>query len=155
MAQSLSQLYVHLIFSTKYRRDMIPSEHLSQVFAYMAKIFQSANCVPIQIGGTSNHIHALFLLGKDTNVSTVTEYVKSVTSKWIKRSGTGSGDFAWQAGYCALSVSPNGVERCKNYILNQEEHHKKVAYKDEVLKLLEAYGVSYDRRYLFDNEENE
>ena len=80
MSQSLSKIYVHLVFSTKGRTDTIPKQHLLEVHAYVAEIFNNHGCPAIQVGGTANHIHILFLLGKTTDLSEIVRTVKSSTS---------------------------------------------------------------------------
>ena len=83
MPQSLSKIYIHLVFSTKGRTDTIPKQHLAEVHAYVAEIFNNHHCPAIQVGGTSNHIHILFLLGKTTDLAEIVRTVKSSSSRWI------------------------------------------------------------------------
>ena len=85
MPQSLSKIYVHLVFSTKGRTETIPKTHLAEVHAYVAEIFNNHGCPAIQVGGTANHIHILFLLGKQANLSEIVRTVKSSTTRWQVR----------------------------------------------------------------------
>ena len=83
MSQSLTKIYIHLVFSTKGRMDTIPEAHLTEVHAYVAGILNNQGCPAIQVGGTLNHIHILFLLGKQVNLSDIVRTVKSKSSRWI------------------------------------------------------------------------
>ena len=104
MSQSLAKIYIHLVFSTKGRTDTIPRANLEDVHAYMAEIFNNHGCPAIQVGGTTNHVHILFLLGKQVNLSEMVRTVKSSTSRWInEKTGNPFRHFAWQDGYGAIS----------------------------------------------------
>jgi len=83
-------------------------------------------------------------------VSTLIEKIKSNSSKWIKTKRKDLWDFCWQKGYGAFSVSPGHTQVITNYIANQEAHHKKITFEDELLSLIKKYNVEYDARYLFD-----
>ena len=76
------------------------------------------------------------------------EEIKKSSSKWIKTKGVHYKNFYWQDGYGGFSVSNSGVETVKRYILNQKKHHEKVSFMDEYKTLLEAYGISFEDRYL-------
>ena len=111
MSQSLAKIYIHLVFSTKGRADTIPRANLEDVHAYMAEIFNNHGCPAIQVGGTTNHVHILFLLGKQVNLSEMVRMVKSSTTRWInEKMGNPFRHFAWQDGYGAFSVSNSHVD---------------------------------------------
>ena len=149
MAQSLSKIYVHLIFHIKSTSPFLKVEDLPRVHAYLAQLVKDTGCIDIKIGGTEDHVHLLFLLSKDESLSHVVEEVKRNSSRWIKRVDSHYGTFAWQNGYGAFSVSQSVVKRTKEYISNQSEHHKKVSFADEYRAFLKLYGVNYDERYVF------
>ena len=151
MPQSLSKIYVHLVFSTKGRTETIPKTHLAEVHAYVAEIFNNHGCPAIQVGGTGNHIHILFLLGKQANLSEIVRTVKSSTTRWInEKNGNPFNRFFWQEGYGAFSVSNSHVDAVVNYIKGQEEHHRKVSFQDEFRKLCQLYKAELDERYAWD-----
>ena len=151
MPQSLSKIYVHLVFSTKGRTETIPKTHLAEVHAYVAEIFNNHGCPAIQVGGTANHIHILFLLGKQVNLSEIVRTVKSSTTRWINEKNNNSfHKFFWQEGYGAFSVSNSHVDAVFNYIKGQEEHHKKVSFQDEFRKICQLYKAELDERYAWD-----
>ena len=151
MPQSLAKIYVHLVFSTKGRTDTIPKAHLAEVHAYVAEIFNYHGCLAIQVGGTANHIHILFLLGKQVDLSEIVRTVKSSTSRWInEKNGKSFHHFYWQDGYGAFSVSNSHVDAVVKYIQGQEEHHKRVSFQDEFRRICELYNVGLDERYVWD-----
>ena len=151
MPQSLSKIYVHLVFSTKGRTETIPKTHLAEVHAYVAEIFNNHGCPAIQVGGTANHIHILFLLGKQANLSEIVRTVKSSTTRWInEKNNNPFHKFFWQEGYGAFSVSNSHVDAVVAYIKGQEEHHRKVSFQDEFRKICQLYKAELDERYAWD-----
>ena len=148
MSQSLSKLYVHLVFSTKDRINMIPQNDLSNVHAYVAEVFNAQHNPAICVGGTTNHIHVLFVLNKTTTVAEIVRVVKTASSKWINAKNTMmSRPFCWQEGYGAFSVSNNHVDAVAEYIRRQEEHHKHVSFQDEIRRMCYLYHLDLDERY--------
>jgi putative transposase len=151
MPQSLAQVYIHIIFSTKERREFLKDEALrKEMHAYMASIFNDRECPAVLIGGTADHVHVLCRLSRSETIAKLIGEIKRLTSLWIKRRDPGMRDFNWQNGYGVFSVSASNAEAVKKYILRQEEHHKKMTFQDELRALLKKHGVSYDERYLWD-----
>ena len=151
MSQSLTKIYIHLVFSTKYRRDSLPKDHLADVHAYMAAIFNNNGCLAIQVGGTTNHVHALFVLGKQFNLAAIVRRVNSCTSRWINETyGNPFFHFGWQDGYGAFSVGYRHVDTVVAYIKGQEEHHRKKTFQNELRQICESYNVKLDERYAWD-----
>lgn len=148
MAQSLSKLYVHIIFHTKYNQDLIDKDIETELYSYIGGIIKANESFPIKINGTENHIHILATMSKNIALSKYVEEIKRNSSRWIKTKGEKYRDFAWQGGYAGYSVSQSVVEIVKRYIDNQKEHHKVVSFQDEYKKFLEEYGVDYDDNYL-------
>ena len=127
---------------------MIPKANLPEVHAYVAG---NHGCLAIQVGGTTNHLHILFLLGKQVNLSEIVRTVKSSTSRWInEKNGNPFHHFCWQDGYGAFSVSNSHVDAVVAYIKGQEEHHKKVPFKDEFRRICELYHAGLDEKYAWD-----
>ncbi len=150
MPQSLHVLGTHIIFSTKHRRPDLTESLRPRVWAYMAGILTKLECHDITVGGIEDHIHILCNLTKKHAPMKVLEVVKKESSKWIKLQANGSRSFHWQDGYGLFGVSPSHVEAVRQYILNQEEHHKKISFKEEFLRILKKYRVTYDERYLWE-----
>ncbi len=150
MGQSLNKIYIHLVFSTKNRKPLISKEIQDDLFSYLGGICKNLECNPIQVGGYRDHIHILCLLSKKIALMNLIEKIKSNSSKWMKTKGEQFTDFYWQNGYGVFSVNPTEIEIVQQYILNQEEHHKKISFQDEFLKFLKKYKVEYDKKYVWD-----
>jgi len=95
-------------------------------------------------------MHVLCVLSKNLSVAQLVEKTKTATSKWLKTKEDGLANFHWQSGYGAFSVSPSHVERVKEYVATQEEHHRKATFQEELRQLLGKYGIGYDERYVWD-----
>ena len=150
MSQSLAKNLIHLVYSTKHRQAWIPREHRPALFAYQAGIFKECDSPALLIGGVEDHVHALFVLSKNHPLKKIVEEVKKGSSKWMKSDGPRNSEFCWQAGYSAFSVSQSDVEVVSRYIENQEEHHRKVAFQDELREFFKRHGIDFDERYVWD-----
>jgi len=151
MSQSLVQIYVHIVFSTKGRRPMLQDEQLRErVHAYLAKTCHNQGAPSIIVGGVEDHIHALCRLAKVLSISDLLKELKRESSKWIKKQSPALHDFYWQSGYGAFSVGPSEVRDVTAYIANQKEHHRKETFQDEFRRLCRQYGVDLDERYAWD-----
>ena len=150
MAQSLARNLIHLIYSTKHREPLlIPAIH-PKLFAYQAGVLRECDSPAIVIGGDVDHIHALFILSKNRTLCDVIESVKKTSSKWIKTQGSSFAGFHWQNGYGAFSVSQSQVSRVRQYIVNQQTHHRAMTFQDEFRLFLKRYGIEHDELYVWD-----
>ena len=149
MAQSLSKLYIHLVFHIKTTSPPIHEADLNRVHAYIGQLVNTTGCKVIQVGGISDHVHILFLLSKDITISHVVEEVKRNSSRWIKGIDSSYHSFAWQNGYGAFSVSQSVVEKTLEYVKNQRIHHAKMSFQDEYRIFLKSYGIEYNEEYVF------
>ncbi len=150
MSQSLVKNLVHLVYSTKHRQAWIPKEHRAALFAYQAGIFKEWESPALIIGGVEDHVHALISLSKNHALKKVVEEVKKGSSKWMKSDGPRNSAFCWQAGYAAFSVSQSNSEAVSRYIANQEPHHRKVTFQDELRALFKRHEIEFDERYVWD-----
>ncbi len=148
MPQSLAAVLIHAVFSTKDRRPWLTPDIRQELHPYFVGVLANIGCPSIQTGGTADHVHTLFRLSRTKSVAQVIEKVKTSTSKWVKTKG--ARDFAWQSGYGAFSVGSGEADRIAAYIRNQEEHHRKVTFQDELRGLLREAGMDFDERYLWD-----
>jgi len=148
MSQSFVQIYTHIVLHTKDNVKLIREDIENELFSYLGGILKNLKSFPLQIGGTSDHIHILCTLPKTMALADLAEEIKKSSSKWIKTKGGHYRNFYWQDGYGGFSVSNSGVETVKRYILNQKKHHEKVSFMDEYKTLLEAYDISFENRYL-------
>ena len=149
MAQTLVNVLVHVIFSTKKRRHLIKAEIQSELYAYLAGTLRNLDSPCLAIGGTSNHVHLLAALSKKAALSDLVGELKKSSSKWIKTRGPAYQHFAWQEGYGAFSIGRSQVQVLKRYIARQEEHHKTKSFEMELIETLKKYEVAYDERYIW------
>ena len=149
MAQSLAKLITHIIFSTKDRRATITPDVRGRLNAYLTGILKNVDSPSIQVNCVADHAHMLFTLSKNRALADVVEEVKKASSKWIKTQGVAFRTFYWQAGYGAFSVSPSNVQAVRGYIVRQEQHHRKVTFRDELVGFLKRHGIDYDERYIW------
>ncbi len=149
MAQTLVSLYVHIIFSTKHRAELIAPEIENDLFAYSGGIANNNNSKLLAAGGTTNHIHLLVSMSKKIALSEFIGDIKRDSSKWIKTKGEAYRNFHWQDGYGAFSVGYTQIDDVKRYIANQKTHHAKVSFENEFRYFLKKYNVEYDERYIW------
>lgn len=150
MPQSLSRLYVHLIFSTKNREPFLADSVREEFHAVIGGIFRDAGCPAILINSVEDHMHALFLLSRTASVAGVVNTLKSTSSKWVHEKFDQLAAFQWQHGYGAFSVSPSNVKAVSEYIANQREHHRTRTFQDEYRDFLVRHEVEFDERYVWD-----
>ncbi|MCE0522071.1 MAG: IS200/IS605 family transposase [Methylacidiphilales bacterium] len=150
MPQSLARLNVHLIFGTKNRGQFLHVRIRESLHAYMAIVLQKLECPPTLINSVDDHVHILLELARTVSVSQAVEEVKKSSSKWIKTQGIEFAEFAWQAGYGAFAVSESNVQAVRDYIANQQEHHRQKSFQEEYRAFLERHHVAYDERYVWD-----
>jgi putative transposase len=150
MAHTYTNLWTHALFSTKDRVPLLVPERKPRLFAYMAGIIENLKGHPLLINGPGDHVHLLFVLPADVSLSEVIKKVKAHSSRWIHENWPSRARFAWQTGYAAFSVSQSKVREARQYIANQEEHHRKVPFQEEVLAFLKKHGIQYDPRFVFD-----
>jgi len=150
MSQSLVKNLLHLVYSTKYHKPWIPAEIRDGLYAYQAGIFKQWNSPALAIGGVADHVHTLFTLSKNHPLVKLVEEVKKGSSKWMKVDGPRNKDFQWQSGYATFSVSESNRDEVRRYIENQEEHHRRMTFEDELRVLFRRHGIEFDERYVWD-----
>lgn len=151
MAQSLSKLYVHLIYHIKTTSVTIRQKDEKRLYAYIGSIIKTNESIPIIINGIEDHIHILFVMSKNIALSKIVEEIKRNSSRWIKDIDNHYENFAWQGGYGGFSVSPSLHDKTKRYIQNQKAHHKKISFQDEYLMFLKEYGIDYNEQYVWND----
>ena len=149
MPQSLSQIYIHIIFSTKEHKRWLDDSIRDRVHAYMATLARDYGCPYVHVGGPDDHIHMLVDIGKKIAPVSLIGKVKQDSSTFVKELGRDYEGFYWQAGYGAFSVGPTRVKDVETYIDNQKEHHKTQSFQDEFRAFLDKYGIEYDERYVW------
>ena len=150
MSQSLANIVVHLVFSTKGRRQVLRDEERGQLHAYITGVLKNHDSPLIEINSVRDHIHILFAQSKNHAPAKIVEKVKSSSSGWIKGQHASYCDFSWQTGYGEFSVSPMPVKAVREYIRNQAEHHEQEDFQAEYRRFCEKNSKPLDERYAWD-----
>jgi len=148
MAQTFSSLLTHVIFSTKDRFPLISSELKPDLLAFMGGTVRELNGRALTVGGTANHVHLLVSLPPTLAIADALRVVKANSSRWVHEM-KGRSKFGWQAGYGAFSVSQSNAASVVKYIAEQEEHHRRFTFQQELLTFLKKHGITYDERYIW------
>lgn len=147
MSSTYLSLHYHIVFSTKNRIAFIEPTWRKRLHEYLGGTIRGLDGFPDEIGGVGDHVHLLIGLKATHCLADVVREIKKASSMWV-HDEIGTGNFAWQEGYSAFSVSPTARGPVRSYIKNQEEHHRKKSYRDELIEFLELAGIDYDPRYL-------
>ena len=148
MATTFSNLLYHLVFSTKNRQPLIQTDFRESLYGYMGGILRAEGGILLEIGGMPDHVHLLAKMKTDVAVSVAVKEIKAKSSKWLNERSGALERFEWQKGYGIFSVSASLADKVRAYIQSQEEHHRRVSFRDELVSLLERNGIPYDERYL-------
>jgi REP element-mobilizing transposase RayT len=151
MPQSLSAVYIHVVFSTKHRQPWLRDRTLREdTHAMLGGISKKLECAPLQVGGVEDHVHLLGRFGRIVTVSDWVKELKRVSSLWLKERDRGLSRFMWQGGYAAFSVSASRLRQVSEYIREQEKHHLKMSFQDELRLLLRRHGLTWDEEHLWE-----
>ncbi len=144
-----TQLYIHCVFAVKYRAALLHKEWDERLRSYIIAIVQNEGHKMLAINNVADHLHLFVGLNPVQSISDMMRAMKGDSSEWINNEKLTPGKFQWQDGYGAFSHSRSQLDSVVKYILNQEEHHKKITFLDEYRKMLQDFGVAYDERYIF------
>jgi REP element-mobilizing transposase RayT len=150
MPQSLANVNVHLVYSTKQRERLIEDAIRPLLHAYMGGILRKYDCLPVEINTEPDHAHLLFVLGRGVAISKLVGNLKTGATDWLRKHDPALTGFHWQSGYGAFSVSASNVAAVRNYIRNQREHHRARSFQDEYRVLLRKHGIEWEERYVWD-----
>ncbi|MDD1751284.1 MAG: IS200/IS605 family transposase [Methanothrix sp.] len=151
MPQSLANVLVHLVFSTKHRYPFLVDKKVrGEMHAYLGGTCNSLDCPVITVGGVADHVHILCRLSRKLSLAELLQEVKQGSSKWVKTKGGIVTKFSWQNGYGAFSIGQSDVGRVRKYIEGQEEHHRKKTFQEEFLTCLKEYEIDFDEKYVWD-----
>ncbi len=150
MAQTLSALYYHVVFSTKNRVALIRPEIEDELYAYIGGILKNHDSKLLIGNGDQKHVHFLLSLNKMVLIPEIIGDVKRSSSKWIKTKGGMLTKFGWQDGYSVFTVGHTQLDAVKEYIANQKEHHKNTPFEDEMREFFHRYGIDFDEQYVWD-----
>lgn len=149
MANTYTQLYIHVVFATKFREALISPEWEERLHLYIIAIIQNSKHKVLAINSASDHIHIFISMHPAEPLSELMRKVKGDSSEWINKQKLTRKTFRWQEGFGAFSHNHSSIDNVVKYILNQKEHHKQQTFKDEYIKVLNEYQVEYDEKYIF------
>ncbi|WP_315056771.1 IS200/IS605 family transposase [Chryseobacterium indoltheticum] len=135
------KIYIHLVFSTINRIPFLNSTEVRvKVWKHIKENASSKGIYLDMINGYSDHCHCLISLGSNQNIEKIIQLIKGESSFWINKNQLTKDKFAWQDEYFAVSVSESMIESVRNYIKNQEIHHKKKSFADEYQEFIDKYN---------------
>jgi len=146
MRDTYSKLNYHLVFSTKNRVPLITDALRDTLYGYMGGILRGHGGVLLTAGGMPDHVHLLAGWGTTVSVAKMLQLIKTNSSKWANELPESRDGFAWQPGYGAFTVSASMIPEVRRYILNQEEHHRKMSFQEEFVALLKRHGVDHEEK---------
>jgi putative transposase len=151
MANTYHQIYLQFIFAVKYREAVIHETCRPTIFGVIGNLINETGCKTIIVNGVEDHVHCLLGLKPVVSIAELMKKVKAKSSKYINGRKLTNVRFEWQEGYGVFSYSHSQIEDIYQYIAIQEEHHKKQTFREEYLRFLEEFKVSYDERYIFED----
>lgn len=150
MPGTYSQLYIQIVFAVKGRENLISKTWRDELHKYIAGIIKGKGQKPIIVNGVADHIHAFVGLKPSMAISDLVRDMKNNASNFVNDNKFVREKFQWQEGYGVFSYLHSHIETVYNYVLNQEEHHRKKSFKEEYLDFLKKFEVDYDEKYLFE-----
>ncbi|HTG31991.1 MAG TPA: IS200/IS605 family transposase [Thermoanaerobaculia bacterium] len=145
MRNTYSKLNYHIVFSTKNRIPLITETVRDELYGYIGGILRGNGGVLLVAGGMPDHVHLLAGWGTSISVAKMLQLIKANSSKWMnERPDVAAGRFGWQEGYGAFTVSESQIAIVRKYISSQEEHHRKLSFREEFIELLKRHGIPYD-----------
>lgn len=153
MANTYTQIHIQCIFCPKYRASLITPDWSERLHQYITGMIRNHNHKMIAINSMPDHLHMLFGMRTHESIADIMQYVKKDSTDWINEEHLTKNKFHWQDGYGAFSYEKTRIPGLVKYIMNQQEHHKKISRHDEYINLLNEFEIDYDERYLFKDPE--
>ena len=150
MANTYTQLYVHIIFSTRTRQKLLYKTFRADLFRYITGILKNKGQLSLAVNGTIDHIHILTSFDPAISISELVRDIKHSSTNFIKKMEFVKQQFNWQKGYAAFTYSKSQIDNVIIYIIDQEEHHRHKSFEEEYLEFLQKFGIKYDEKYVFD-----
>lgn len=152
MANTYTQIYIHVVFAVEGRQNLIAPEHNDELQKFITGIVSGQKQKLIVINNMPDHLHLLVGLRPDSSLSDLVRDVKAGSSKFINKKYWVAGRFSWQEGFGAFSYSRSQLDTVIRYIVNQQKHHTKQSFREEYVTLLEKFGIEYAQQYIFKTE---
>ncbi|REJ75382.1 MAG: IS200/IS605 family transposase [Acidobacteria bacterium] len=150
MPNTYSQIYIHVVFAVKGRRNLVDKSWREELYKYITGTVQNKRNKMISIGGIEDHIHMLIGLNPSQVLSDLVRDVKVSSTLFINKNRFVMRGFQWQEGYGAFTISREDIPAVAHYIENQERHHKRQSFEDEYKDILDENGIEYEERFLFE-----
>jgi len=150
VGHTFTRLLYHVVFSTKKRRPTIRTDFRAELLAYMHGVVRNEDARILESAALADHVHLLISAGPTHALADLVRVLKASSSRWVHGKWPDAGAFAWQSGYGAFSVGESSVPRVAAYLKGQEEHHRRVPFGEELRRLLETHGISYDAAHFLD-----
>lgn len=151
--RSFVSCMMHCVFATKRRERWLSADLRERLWPYLAGIARENDIRAVAIGGVEDHVHLLVSLPSTMTIAKAMQLLKGNSSKWIHETFPHMRAFAWQGGYGAFSIGVSGVEATTQYIKQQEEHHRKVSFRDEFIVMLSKHQIAFEEWMLDDDAE--
>jgi REP element-mobilizing transposase RayT len=149
MANTYTQIHIHLVFAVKYRNGLISKAWQDELYQYITGIIRNNKHKLLIINGMPDHIHLLIGLRPDQSLSELVKSIKQMSSLWINERRLVQGKFAWQEGFGAFSYSHSQLPQVIEYIERQEEHHRKRTFAEEYKEFLRLFAIDFEDAYIF------
>jgi putative transposase len=150
MANTYTQLNMHVVFAIKGRENILLNNYRNDLFKYISGILKNTEQFPLAVNGFKDHVHIFFEMQPTKSLSDITRIVKANSSRWINENKFMPGKFSWQEGFGGFSYSRSQRNNVIQYIMNQEEHHKKKTFREEYLELLKLFEIDFNNKYIFE-----
>jgi REP element-mobilizing transposase RayT len=150
MPGTFSQMYIQVVFAVKGRENLIAPQWKDELHKYIAGIIKAKEQKPIIVNGMPDHIHTFIGLRPTMTTCDLVRDIKNNSSNFINEKRWVKDKFSWQEGYGVFTYSHSQIETVYNYILSQEEHHRKKTFREEYIDFLEKFGIEYNVKYLFE-----
>jgi REP element-mobilizing transposase RayT len=150
MANTYSQVYIHIVFVVKGRLNLISENHREELQKFITGIISKRDQKLLAIYCNPNHTHIFVGMKPQLSISDLVRDIKAGSSKFINDKKWIAGKFSWQEGFGSFSHSHSHIDTVVKYVNNQKEHHHKKTFKEEYLEILKNFAVDYDDRYLFE-----
>jgi len=150
MANTYTQINIHAVFAVKGRQNLLSDTFRGDLFKYIQGILNNKEQFSLAVNGYKDHVHIFFELNPKYAISDIMRDVKASSSKWINDNRFVVGKFSWQEGYGGFSYSRSQRDNVINYIVNQENHHKKSSFREEYLELLRKFEIEFKDEYVFE-----
>lgn len=150
MANTYSQVYIHIVFAVKERQNLIHANFREELHKYITGIITNRDQKLLSIFCMPDHAHLFVGLKPSISISDLVRDIKAGSSKFINDKKLIKGKFNWQEGFGVFSYSRSQIDTVIKYIQNQEKHHSKKSFKEEYIELLKKFEIEYDAKYLFE-----